>query len=345
MFPKLSPRTSVFRISWARYMVQISVSEAPQLPGCSLLSSTEKLSWMYSLSFWTAERQRRCSAPSSPSRRLFCSHWHRRGRKTPALSCVMGIAVPVHHLMAALSPAGSPDLGSAAHRGPLQPLKPCWSGAADTKQAPSNLTEMFFVLQTVKSTVKAGCLMWTSRSWPDGKVSGLNSGERLWLSRYTCCQRPHSAGNDGSFPPRSPRRLVLQGGNSMVRSAKNTAGVQQPQPSTPPGQEPKAELARPEPLSFCCLPLEGTSCSSQQGNKRSRLAPDLPGEKGNWWAVGMLLPQLQTCHQSKGDAPAKFGPAESTPRTTHRAHQQLKLADAAAKGSSALLHASVFRLG
>lgn len=67
----------------------------------------------------------------------------------------------------------------------------------------------------------------------------------------------------------------------MVRSAKNTTGVQQPQPSILPGQEPKAELARLEPLSFCDLPLEGTSCSSQQGNKRSRLAPDLPGKTGN----------------------------------------------------------------
>lgn len=88
------------------------------------------------------------------------------------------------------------------------------------------------------------------------------------------------------------------------------------QPSILPGQEPKAELARLESLSFCDLPLEGTSCSSQQGNKRSRLAPDLPGETGNWWEVRMLLPQLQTCHQSKGDAPGTFSPTKSTPRTT-----------------------------
>lgn len=136
--------------------MQISVSKAPQLPGCRLLSSTEKLSWMYSLSFWTAERQSCCSAPSAPSRRLFCSHWHRRGRKTPALSCVMGIAVPGHPLTAAApAPVGS----LAVRRGPPRPLGTCWSGAAGTKQAPSSPTEFFGVFQLTKNTVKEGCLV------------------------------------------------------------------------------------------------------------------------------------------------------------------------------------------
>ena len=216
-------------------MVQISVSEVPQLPGCSLLSSTEKLSWMYSLSFWTAERQSCCSAPSAPSRRLFCSHWHKRGRKTPALSCVMGIAVPVHPLTAAaLALTGSPELGSASCCSPLWPLGPCWSGAADPNQAPSNLTGTFFGIQLTKRTVKAGCLVWTCRSWLHGKVGRWCSGKCLWLPGYASRQRPRSAGNDVCFPPRSPRLLVLQGGDSMVRRAKNTAGVQQPQPSIPP---------------------------------------------------------------------------------------------------------------
>lgn len=126
--------------------MQISVSKVPQLPGCRLLSSTEKLSWMYSLSFWTAERHSCCSAPSAPSRRLFCSHWHRRGRKTPALSCVMGIAVPGHPLTPS-APAGS----LLARRGPPQPRGTCRSGAAGPKQAPSSLTEISGGFQLTRS--------------------------------------------------------------------------------------------------------------------------------------------------------------------------------------------------
>lgn len=54
-----------------------------------------------------------------------------------------------------------------------------------------------------------------------------------------------------------------------------------PSPQFRLGQDPKVTLAQPKPLSFCDLPLEGTNCSSQQGNKRSPLAPDLPSKTEN----------------------------------------------------------------
>lgn len=132
--------------------------------------------------------------------------------------------------------------------------------------------------------------------------------EPLWLSRSACRRCPRSVGNKASFPPRSPQRLVLQGQNSVVRIARSAAGGPRP-----------AGTARP--LSFCALPLEGTSCSPQQGNKRSPSALDLRGKRG-LQGQGMLLPQLQGSPRSGGGIPAKPAPR---PLEGHRPHQRLKL--------------------
>lgn len=86
--------------------------------------------------------------------------------------------------------------------------------------------------------------------------------ECLWLSRPACRRCPRSVGNKASFPPRSPQRLVLQGQEtSVVRRAG--------EPSQVPAAAARGPVpARPAwPLSFCDLPLEGTSCSAQLGNK------------------------------------------------------------------------------
>lgn len=105
-----------------------------------------------------------------------------------------------------------------------------------------------------------------------------------------------------------------KGKTAWLDLARTTAGALRPQPG---GPRP-ARTARP--LSFCDLPLEGTSCSPQQGNKRSPLAPDLPGETGL---------------RSPGDAPAAaLAEAGETflpnplqgPLEGHRPHQPLKLA-------------------
>lgn len=127
--------------------------------------------------------------------------------------------------------------------------------------------------------------------------------ECLWLSRPACRRCPRSVGNKASFPPRSPRRLVLQGQkNSVVRSSREP-----PQVPAAAAQGPRP--ARPaRPLSFCDLPLEGTSCSAQLGNKGHHSSRPSRGNAG-CRARAVLLRQPQGSRQSGEDIPAKPAPA------------------------------------
>lgn len=168
---------------------------------------------MYSLSFWTAAWHSFCSAPSAPSRRLFCSHCHRRGRKTPALSCVMGIAVSGHPLI------GSPAPGLAACGSPLCPHGPCWSRDSCPKQAPSDLAGTVFALSLITGTVKAGHFLQTRH-------------RRWWMKQ--CRASPSVYTSPSGSPPHRERCLlpttvtVPARRNCTVRKAKR-CGAHQPQ--------------------------------------------------------------------------------------------------------------------
>lgn len=129
---------------------------------------------------------------------------------------------------------------TSAPRAPCSPRDHAGVGLQIQSKPHLNLAGTFGGLQPTKGRAKAGCLVSTSRSRPHGKVRGWSGGERLaavWR------QGPRSAGNNVSFPPPSPHRLVLQGGEGMVRSAENAAGVPRaPAQRSARGRSPKPGL-------------------------------------------------------------------------------------------------------